>query len=335
MSLKINEVTLMMILGLQGSPRKKGNTDYLLSAFMDEAEKFGAQTRIIEVAQKNIVPCIGCGYCEKKGSCITKNDDMTNEIYPRLREADVVVLAAPIYFYNVPAQLKALIDRTQTLWSRRYKLKLTDPARHYRRGFLLAQGATKGKNLFEGVELTAKYFFDAVGAAYNGSLTYRHIENIGDMEKHPTVHKDVAASVKELLTPLLGRKKILFACRENACRSQMAAAFAQKLAGDKIEIASAGSEPAEKINADMVKAMAEKGIDMGFRKTRHLNKVASELQPDVIVTVGCGEACPLIPGMQQIDWNLPDPAGKSKDIMRNVRDEIEQKVTALIGKTLS
>jgi arsenate reductase len=324
----------MMILGFQGSPRKKGNTNYLLSAFMNEAENLGAQTRIIEVAEKNIVPCIGCGYCEKKGYCITKDDDMTNEIYPLLREADVVVLAAPIYFYNVPAQLKAPIDRTQTLWSRKYKLNLTDPARHYRRGFLLAQGATKGKNLFEGVDLTAKYFFDAVGARFNGRLTYRHIENIGDMKNHPTVHKDVTASVKELLAPLLGRKKVLFACRENACRSQMAAAFAQYLAGEKIEAASAGSEPAEKINLDMVKAMEEKGIDMGFRKTRSLDKAASDLQPDIIITMGCGEACPFIPGMQRLDWDLPDPAGKPMDVMRNVRDEIETRVKALVNNIL-
>jgi len=323
-----------MILGFQGSPRKKGNTNYLLAAFMDEAETLGAQTRTIEVAQKNIVPCIGCGYCEKKGYCITQDDDMTHEIYPLLREADVVVLATPIYFYNVPAQLKAPIDRSQTLWSRKYKLDLTDPARHYRRGFLLAQGATKGKNLFEGVDLTAKYFFDAVGAGFNGSLTYRHIEAVGDMKKNSTVHVDVKNSVNKLLSPLLDRKKILFACRENACRSQMAAAFAQHLAGDKFEVVSAGSEPAEKINVDMVKAMAKKGIDMGFRKTRFLDKAASELQPDMIITMGCGEACPFIPGMQRLDWDLPDPAGKSMDVMCNVRDEIEKKVKALVNNTL-
>lgn len=320
----------MMVLGFQGSPRKKGNTSYLISAFMDEVETLGATARIIDVGQKNIVPCLGCGFCEKKGFCVTKDDDMTHEIYPLLREADVVVLATPIYFYNVPAQLKALIDRTQTLWSRKYKLKLTDPARHYRRGFLLAQGATKGKNLFEGVELTAKYFFDAVGAEYYGSLTYRHIENIGDMEKHSTVHKDVKNSINKLLSGLLDRKKILFACRENACRSQMAAAFAQYFAGDKIEAASAGSEPAGQINPDMIKVMAEKGIDMGFRKTRFLDEAASELQPNIIVTMGCGEACPFIPGAKRMDWDLPDPAGKSMDVMRNVRDDIEKRVKKLL-----
>ena len=320
----------MMVLGFQGSPRKKGNTRYLLSAFMAEAETLGAKTRIIEVAQKNIVPCIGCGLCERKGICVTKDDDMTQEIYASLREADAVILATPIYFYNAPAQLKALIDRTQTLWSRKYKLKLTDPARHYRRGFLLAQGATKGKNLFEGIDLTARYFFDAIGAEYTGSLTYRRIENIGDMEKHPTVHEDVTASVKQLLSPFLGRKKILFADRENACRSQMAAGFGQYLGGDKFEVASAGSEPAQHINSDMVKAMAEKGIDMGFRKTRLLNHAASEMQPDVIITMGCGEACPAIQGAERMDWDLQDPDGKSMDVMRNVRDDIEKRVKVLL-----
>jgi len=320
----------MLVLGLQGSPRKKGNTNYLLSMFMNEAQKYGAKTRVIEAAKKHIVPCLGCGSCEKNGYCITKDDDMTHEIYPLLREADAVVLASPIYFYNVTAQLKAPIDRSQTLWARKYKLNLTDPARNYRRGYLLAQGATKGKNLFEGVYLTAQYFFDAVGAQFNGSLTYRHIEDPGDMEKHPTVHGDVKAAVEELLLPLVGRKKVLFACRENACRSQMASAFAQHIAGDKIEAASAGSEPAAKINPDMVAVMEEKGIDMAFRTTRPLEATAVEMKPDIIITMGCGEACPLVPGAQRLDWDLSDPAGKSMDFMRNVRDEIEENVSALV-----
>ena len=320
----------MFILGIQGSPRKKGNTNYLLTAFMNEAERFGVRTHIIEVAKKNIVPCLGCGFCEKNGYCVTQDDDMTSEIYPLLRKADVVVMASPIYFYNVTAQLKALIDRSQALWARIYKFKIDDPARNYRRGFLLAQGATKGKNLFEGVNLTAKYFYDAVGAEFYGSLTYRHIENPGDMGKHPTVHKDVKKTVKELLSPLLGRKKVLFACRENACRSQMAAAFTQYLVGDKIEVASAGSEPSEKINPEMVEVMQEKGIDMAFRKTRFLDQAISELQPDIIVTMGCSEECSVIPGVQIQDWDLPDPAGRSIEFMRNVRDETEKRVKDLV-----
>lgn len=321
----------MFVLGLQGSPRKKGNTNYLLKTFMNEAEKLGARTHVIEVAKKNIIPCKGCFSCEKNGYCVTKNDDMNPGIFALLREADAIVMASPIYFYNVTAQLKALIDRSQTLWSRKYRFKLEDPGSKMRRGFLLSLGATKGKNLFEGVYLTAKYFFDAVAASYEGSLTYRRIEHAGDMAKHPTVLNDVKEAVNGLLLSFLRRKKILIACRENACRSQMAAAFAQYFAGDKIEVLSAGSEPAAKINPDMVKVMQEKGIDMAFRSTRSLNEAISESQPDIIVTMGCGEECPLVPGAKTLDWDLPDPAGKSIEFMREVRDEIENRVKGLVN----
>jgi protein-tyrosine-phosphatase len=255
---------------------------------------------------------------------------MTCQIYPLLREADVIVAASPIYFYNVTAQLKALIDRSQTLWSRKYRLNIEDPGRKMRRGFLLALGATKGKNLFEGVNLTAQYFFDAVAASYEGRLTYWRIEHRGDMEKHPTVHEEVRDAVAGLLKPFLARKIILFVCRENACRSQMASAFTQYLAGDKIEVFSAGSEPADNINPDMVKAMQEKGIDMAFRRTRSLNQTVSVLQPDMIISMGCQEECPSIPGAQNLDWDLPDPAGKSMEFMRTVRDEIENRVKNLV-----
>lgn len=322
----------MLVLGLQGSPRKKGNTNYLLTTFMQEAEKTGARTHVIQAAKKNITPCLGCGFCEKNGFCVTQDDDMKPEIYPMLREADVIVLASPIYFYNVTGQIKLLIDRSQALWSRKYKLDLTDPARNYRRGFLLSLGATKGKNLFEGVHLTAKYFFDAVAARYEGGLTYWRIENPGEMEKHSTVQQEVKEAVNRLLASLLGRKKILFACRENACRSQMAAAFAQYLGGEKIEASSAGSEAATEINSDMVEVMQERGIDMAFRSTRFLNEAISESQPDMIVTMGCGEECPLVPGARMLDWDLPDPAGKPLDFMRSVRDEIEQRVKDLISE---
>jgi arsenite transporter/arsenate reductase (thioredoxin) len=320
----------MLVLGLQGSPRKNGNTSYLLSAFMNEAEKLGATTQVIEVDKKNIIPCKEYIVCEKKGFCPI-DDDMAHEIYPLLRKADVIVPATPIFFYNTTAQLKALIDRSQTLWARKYRLNLTDPARKIRRGFVLAVGATKGKNLFEGLHLTMQYFFDAVGASYHGSLTYRHVEKIGDMKKHPTILEDVKKAARDLLSPFKGRKKILFLCRENACRSQMAAAFTQQLAGNKIEALCAGSTPAETINPLMVKTMQEKGIDMAFRTTRAIDDALAESKPDMIVTMGCGEECPFVPGAKIEDWDLPDPAEKSIEFMRQVRDDIEQKVAGLIA----
>jgi len=319
----------MQLLGLQGSPRLKGNTNYLLTAFMNEARKFGVQTQVVHVCQKNIIPCKEYKVCEKKGFCPI-DDEMKHEIYPLLREAEIVVAATPIFFYNATAQLKALIDRSQTLWARRYRLKLADPGSRTRRGFLLAVGATKGKNLFEGLHLTAKYFFDAINASYEGSLTYRRIENSGDMQKHPTVLKDVKEAVNNLLKPFLSRRKILFFSRENAGRSQMAAAFAQYLAGDKIEVINGGSAPADKINPVMETAMREKGIDMEFRRPKPVLDIMTTEPPALVITMDAETECTLFPEVAGEVWRLPDISKKSGDLIRQVRDEIENKVNDLI-----
>jgi len=319
----------MLVLGLQGSPRKKGNTNYLLSTFMEAARKSGARTTTIDVTKKNIIPCKEYTVCEKKGFCPI-DDDVRDEIYPLLRQADVVVVATPIFFYNMTAQLKAVVDRCQTFWARKYKLKLKDPGANMRRGFLLSVGATKGKNLFEGLHLTTQYFFDAIDANFEGSLTYRGIEGPNEMAALPNHLEDVEKAVNGILAPFRGRKKVLFACRENACRSQMAGAFAQFTAGDKLEVITAGSQPAEQVNPDMVTVMHEKGIDMGFRVPQSLEDAVAQDKPEVIITMGCEEACPLVPGARRLDWQLPDPAGKPLEFMRNVRNEIEKKVQDLI-----
>ncbi len=324
----------MLVVGLQGSPRKKGNTNFLLSAFMEAAEKKGARTHTVDVTKKNIFPCKEYTVCEKKGFCPI-DDDVRDEIYPLLRQADVVVLATPIFFYNMSSQLKAVIDRCQMFWARKYKLKLKDPGADMRRGFLLSVGATKGKNLFEGLQLTTQYFFDAIWAKFEGSLTYRGIEGPNDMAGYPTVLEDVAKAVDNTLAPFLGRKKVLFACRENACRSQMAGAFAQFTAGDKFEVLNAGSEPAEQVNPDMVAVMHEKGIDMGYRVPQSIAAVISHAKPDYIVTMGCKEECPHVPGARRLDWDLPDPAGKPIEFMRDVRDEIEKRVKTFIDDIAS
>jgi len=318
----------MFVLGLQGSPRVKGNTNILLSSFLKEAERLGAQAQNLDVAKRNITPCQECGVCEDKGFCPI--DDDMQEIYSLLRRADLIVMATPIFFYGPTAQMKALIDRSQALWSRRYVHKLMDPGMKWRKGFLLAVGATKGKNLFEGVELTAKYFFDAVGANFVGSLTYKHIEASRDMEKHPTALADAKERAGILVTPFLKRKKVLFVCTENACRSQMANAFAQYHAGDRIEAISAGSKPAQEINPLMEEAMREKGIDMAFRRPVSLDDAAKLGAPDLIISMGCKDACPLFPGVKNIEWDLEDPAGKPLDFMRQSRDDIEMRVLELI-----
>ncbi len=321
----------MLVLGLQGSPRKKGNTNYLLNLVLEEAANHGAETELVQVPQKNIKPCIGCANCERKGFCSIDDDDMTAEMYPLLRRAELVILATPIYFYNATAQMKMLIDRSQTLWARKYKLGLVDPGRPFRKGMMLSIGATKGKNLFEGMALTAKYFFDAVGASFDSSLTYRRIEEPGDMKTHATAVDDVKNEIHGL-APFFLRKKILFACRENACRSQMAAAFARYMAGDILDVDCAGSRPAKEVNPLMKEVMAEAGYDMAFRIPRGIDAAVQASRPHIIVTMGCAEECPYIPGVEMLDWELADPAGGSKDVMRRTRDEIQARVEALISR---
>jgi len=318
----------MFVLALQGSPFKDGNAGILLTSFLEEAERLGCQVCNVEVGDKLIAPCRGCRVCENTGYCALR-DDM-EEISVLLRQADLIVIATPIFFYSVPSQLKALIDRSQTMWARKYIHRLIDPGDKWRVGFLLALGATKGKNLFEGASLTARYFFDAIGAQYSGSLTFRQIEQPGAIKAHPTALTDAKKQAALLVKPFLGRKKILFICKENSCRSQMASALARYYAGDRIEAESAGSEPADKVNDTMVEVMSEKGIDMAFRKPRSINDVVTYMKPDLLVTMGCEEACPIFPGSSNQEWDLPDPADKPISFMRNIRDDIEQRVAKLI-----
>ncbi|MCP4576554.1 MAG: flavin reductase [Deltaproteobacteria bacterium] len=320
----------MFVLGLQGSPRGKGNTSTLLSAFLDEVEKLGGRVKNLDVTRMKVLPCLGCGTCEKKGYC-PRDDDMQT-MYPLLWKADLVVLATPIYFYGPTAQMKLFIDRSQALWSRKYSLGMEDPGRKWRQGFLLAVGATKGKNIFDGTNLTAKYFFDAIGASFEGTLGYRKVENVGDIDSHPTALTDARAKAKVLVTPFLNRKKVLFVCTENACRSQMAAAFTRKMAGDRFEVESAGSDPARKINPIMEKVMAEKGIDMAYLKPSAISDLPHKWQPEAVVSMGCEVACPTFPRSVTEDWDLPDPSKESIDFMRNVRDQVEKRVEDFILK---
>ena len=321
----------MRVLGLQGSPRKKGNTCYLLTRFLEECQKQGADIQVVDVCRKKIEPCMEYILCEKKGICPI-DDDMKREIYSMLRRADVIVAATPIFFYNTTAQLKALIDRTQTLWARKYKLMLTDPNRLWRKGFTLAVGATRGKNLFEGLNLTMKYFYDAVGASNVGSLTYRQIEKPGDMERLPSLQQDIETAVTTLLLPFQGRKTVLFADAAGSCLAQMACAFTQLIAGDRMDAVCAGFQPSDCLEPVMVQAMEEKGIDMGFREPLSIKDALSGKTPEIAIAVGDVPHHDVLSGNLRFDmWDFQ----ASKDIhqMRQIRDAIEARVKVFIQQS--
>ncbi len=127
---------------------------------------------------------------------------------------------------------------------------------------------------------------------------------------------------------------VLFVCVHNAGRSQMAQGWLTHLAGDRVEVRSAGSEPADRINPAAVAVMAEVGIDITAEQPKILT-VDDVRDSDVVITMGCGDTCPIFPGKRYEDWELPDPAGQSVDAVRAVRDQIRGRVEALLDELLS
>jgi len=173
------------ILGIYGSPRKGGNSDQLLDKALEGAGTQGAETRTLYARKLKVSGCLECGGCDETGKCVVK-DDM-EQVYPLLEASDVIILASPMFFYGITAQAKALIDRSQAMWSKRMLEKTPEQRKQYDsgRGYLIGVGATRGKNLFEGAELTAKYFFDALDMTYEGGLFFRRLEKGSDVQKRP------------------------------------------------------------------------------------------------------------------------------------------------------
>lgn len=186
------------VLGLFGSPRRGGNTDLLLEEMLKGAEEAGAHIERTRISELEFSPCIECHGCDETGECVL--DDDMEMVYPKLLEADCVILASPIFFYGVTAWTKALIDRVQSLWVRKYRLKLPpeEPKRR-RKGFFISVGATKGTRLFDGAMLTVKYFFDALGLDSVGQLLFTGVEAKGDIRNHPTALREAFEAGKVMV----------------------------------------------------------------------------------------------------------------------------------------
>jgi arsenate reductase (thioredoxin) len=125
--------------------------------------------------------------------------------------------------------------------------------------------------------------------------------------------------------------EVLFICVHNAGRSQMAAGLLQHKAGERVTVRSAGSEPADQLNPAVVEAMRESGIDISAERPKRLeDRMVREA--DVVITMGCGDACPIYPGKRYEDWELEDPSGKDLETVRKIRDQIESRVDQLLGE---
>ena len=321
----------MLVLGLQGSPRKGGNTDTFLTAFMEKAGQAGAVTETIQAAKAGIVPCKGCGYCEKHGTCIIADDPMSESIYGLLRQADLIVAASPVYFYGISAQLKILIDRCQTLWSRKYICKLEDPLASSRQGLLFSVAASRGRQIFDGTHLTAKYFFDAIDARLNHTITYRGIEAKGAIRRQDGWVADIEAAIETLVVPGVGRSSILFVSQQGACLAPMAAAMVQKRFGNRIRAGFAGWTPAAALYDPMVRVMQHQGVDLGYLRPQPLADQLESIRPDKLVLLG--ESCEKMP-VQEIQtehWPIAGWSATTNGAVERMQKEIEEHMNRLIA----
>jgi multimeric flavodoxin WrbA len=190
----------LKVLGIAGSPRRNGNTDYLLQQVIAGASSQGAETKTIILSELNIAPCRHCDGCIETGKCVVK-DDM-QWIHNDLRSFDQIVLASPIFFMGVTAQTKAMIDRCQALWVIKYVLKLPvaiEPGKE-RKGIFVSVGGTRFRDLFQPAMATVKSWFTTMDVKYDGNLVFSGIDEMKAILRHPTAMQDAFVIGQKLST---------------------------------------------------------------------------------------------------------------------------------------
>ncbi len=189
----------MKVLALLGSPRRGGNTDLLLEEMLRGAQSQETEIERVVLSDWDISGCRECRKCEVDGNCVIQ--DQMQKIYPKLLQADHIILASPIFFYGVTAQAKRMIDRCQALWARKYILKKTSVQERSprRKGWFVSVAGSRGEKVFQGAILTVRYFFDALNVEYAGELTFGRIDSKGAIKKHPSALKEAFEAGQRLV----------------------------------------------------------------------------------------------------------------------------------------
>jgi multimeric flavodoxin WrbA len=195
------------IVAVYGSPRRNGNTASLLKQAVLGARDSGATVDEFVLRDLKISPCLEIYACKKEGECAIKDDFQM--LRDKLLAAKGLMLASPIFFYSVSAHTKIMMDRFQSLWVRKYWIdEMPYEKRLFKRkGLFISVGATQGKKLFEGVELSMRYFFDTLDMALWRTLFYRGIDLEGDINNHPEYLKEAYESGKAMALPLISASR--------------------------------------------------------------------------------------------------------------------------------
>ena len=189
---------MTLIVGILGSPRRKGNSDLLLDQALKGAMEAGAEVRKVILNDLAIRPCQGCNDCHQEGSCVQR-DDLT-AVYELLETADAVIIASPIYFSGPSSQTKLLIDRCQCLWVRHEMLGRYPPGGKKRRGAFIAVGGDQ-KAVFRHAVGEMRAFYSAIGLLYYGELLLPGVEGKGDVLSHPEAMAEAERLGRRLAAP--------------------------------------------------------------------------------------------------------------------------------------
>jgi putative NADPH-quinone reductase len=192
---------MVLVLGLLGSFRKGGNSELLLDNFLTGAENVGATVEKIRIPDLAIKPCLNCGGCDSTGECVQK-DDM-RDVYNKLLTYDIIVLSSPVYFMGITAWAKALIDRCQALWVRKYKLeKLPEKPKDARRGVYLSVAGMNKPTVFDGARLTVKSFFATLDISFQDELVFYNIDEKSDIFNHPSALREAKELGEKLVNDI-------------------------------------------------------------------------------------------------------------------------------------
>jgi len=188
----------MNILSFMGSPRLNGNTDILLDHILKGAKLKGANVKKIKLITLKYRGCIECGECENNGICSLKDD--FSPFYKDIISSDVIIIASPIFFYNITSLTQMVIERAQALWIAKYRLTkaINNQSKQSKIGIFVSVGATKGQRLFEGANLVVRYFFDAIGVKKVSSFLVKGVEKKGNILKQKELLDDAIKFGEEI-----------------------------------------------------------------------------------------------------------------------------------------
>jgi multimeric flavodoxin WrbA len=172
------------VLGIASSPRKNGNSETLLDACLKGAAEAGASHEKIRICELKISPCLNCGGCEETGKCVI--DDDMQALFKNFSDSPILIVSAPVFFMGLPAQLKAAVDRCQSIWVRKYLLHRRMPNPDARRALFIQIGGMKKEKVFEGGLVTIASFFATLDYGFHEKLLLNDIDAKGDVNLHPT-----------------------------------------------------------------------------------------------------------------------------------------------------